>query len=190
MTPSKDKSGHYVYNASGLIYFRLALWSDGKEIEHTTAVTGQPGLQHLVKCADRQPGCDYPLGEGIYSLGDSDAMQTDRVNWASGKRYNYRGDWGEGLGPVWVGIHPDIKGRYRSRTLDYGIHEDSNQAYAPGSRGCCTLQDPNPATPDNERMIQVFGAEGKPGWFQRFDIRELHVDHGLGTMPKPQSYRL
>lgn len=87
---------------SGLIVFRLAVWEGKKELDHTWAVSGQPGRQNLRLARQRHPGSMEPLGEGIYSLGDPDAIR--KVNWASGIPGQYSGTFGPGLGPCWVAI--------------------------------------------------------------------------------------
>ncbi len=169
LTPGQAK------NAQGLILFRLALWVGTQEIDKVTAVSGQPGLQELVKAADREPSSGRPIGEGVYLLGDPDAV--NRVNWAH-RVGEFTGSFGRGLGPVWVGIHAPAGNPLGIRTHDYGIHQDDNQSSNPGTLGCVGIQGQK-GDADYTRLSQVVA------WFQQYDVQKLVVDYGLGTVYKP-----
>lgn len=168
LTPGQSQT------ASGLLIFRLGLWVDGKEADHTWAVSGQPGRQTLRKGRDRWPGSMEPIGEGVYDLGDSDAK--NRVNWASGQEGNFAGSFGSALGPAWIGIHP--RPGQGIRSYDFGIHADANQDWSPGTSGCVGIQEDTPGS--LARLKRVVG------WFSAYDVSKLEVDHGFGTVPKPK----
>lgn len=162
-------------NAQGLILFRLALWVGTQELDKVNAVSGQPGRQNLLKAKDRWPGSMQPLGEGVYALGDPDAV--NRVNWAS-RVGQFSGTFGPGLGPVWIGIHPPEGNPLGIRSFDFGIHQDDNQSVSPGTSGCVGIQGQK-GDADYARLSQVVG------WFQTYDVQKLVVDYGLGTVYKP-----
>lgn len=126
--------------------------------------SGAAGAQNLRLAADSRPGSYEPIPEGRYLLGDSDSI--DGVNWASGRVDNYSGSWGEGLGPVWIGIHP-VKGLRFSRVV-LGIHQDTGH---PGTAGCIGF----PLLDHLKDMIsRHFRSEDYP--------RLLVVDWGLGSV--------
>lgn len=162
-------------NSQGLILFRLGLWVGGKEVDKLTAVSGQPHNQTLMKCSDRVAGCEAPIGEGVYLLGDSDSVRG--MNWASDKPGDYSGSWGAGLGPVWIGIH--AAPGYPCDTHDYGLHADWNEPTAPGTLGCTGIQGPK-GPRDLTRLKQLVS------WFAEHAPKVYVVDYGLGTVPKPK----
>lgn len=173
-----------VQNSQGLELLRLALWKQdaGKpdvEVDHVTAVSGQPGRQNFLKAKDRWPGSMQPLGEAVYRLGDHDSQRG--VNWASGVVGSYSGSFGPGLGPVWVAILPKAPDKFGIRSFDFGIHQDDNEDYSPGTSGCCGIQGET-GPRDYGRLRRVVG------WFLSFTVEELVVDWGLGTVPRPEGH--
>ena len=153
-------------NQEGLLLLRLALWDQSREIDHVTAVSGQPGRQVLRRAIDSLPKSLEPIPEGEYTLGDPDADHG--VNWASGQVGDLSGNWGAGLGPVWIGIHPSNDNPSRREAL--GIHLDANESYSPGTSGCLGIQ----GTQRLQRLLEWFSG---PNW-----PRRLQVDWGLGTV--------
>jgi GH24 family phage-related lysozyme (muramidase) len=97
--------------------------------EEFLVVSGQGYAQNFRKFNDprSRPGNMEPIPEGSYAIED--------IAWASGKD-NYNGTFGEGLGPVWVGL-PAQQIMARSA---FGIHIDQNMSRAPGSAGCVVLE--------------------------------------------------
>ena len=165
-------------NSEGLMLFRLALWVGGQEVDHLTAVSGQPTNQALLTCTARAAGCQAPIGEGVYRLGDADAVR--RVNWASGRPGDFSGSFpvrGDGLGPIWIGIHPTPE--YPCDTTDYGIHPDWNESGSPGTLGCTGIQGET-GPRDLGRLKRLVS------WFDHNDIANYVVDHGRGTVPRPK----
>lgn len=154
-------------NAQGLLLMRLAWWKDGTEADHVTVVSGQPGHQVLRLAAESPARSFEPIPEGEYLLGDADAVRG--INWASGKVDDYSGSHGDGLGPVWVGIHPAAGNTSRREAL--GIHLDANEQFSPGTAGCIGVQ----GLARLQRLVGWFGAD----WPQR-----LQVDWGLGSVQR------
>lgn len=177
LTPSwaDEKRTQLVRDRHGLIAFRLALWVEGKEVDHMPVVSGQASNQVLLRCTNRVPGCAAPIGEGCYKLGDPDAIQ--RINWASGRPGDYSASFKAGLGPIWVGIHPAPG--YPCSTSDFGLHADWNaDGGYPGTLGCTGI--PTPAK-SLTRLKQL------ASWFAEHSPADYVVDHGFGTVPHPQA---
>lgn len=177
LTPSwtNEKKEALVLNRQGLIVFRCAFWKGGVERAHYPAVSGQHYNQVLLRCDQRVSGCAAPIGEGIYALGDPDAV--NGVNWARGVN-NWTGSHGPGLGPWWVGIHP-TKG-YPCDTLDYGLHSDFNEETSAGTLGCTGIQGEH--EPGDLIRLQSFNR-----FWQLYKPTRYVVDHGLGTVPRPDA---
>lgn len=158
-------------DSRGLQLLRLALWDDGREVDRILVVSGQRSAQVFRRGPDSQTGSDEPLPEGDYRLGDPDAI--NGVNWASGVPGNFAGDWGEGLGPFWVAVHPGPGLRTSRAAL--GIHLDANAEYAPGTIGCVGIR----SMTDLIRVASWFHDEDWP--------KTMVVDWGLGTVSKPEA---
>jgi len=120
--------------------------------EEFLVVSGQGYAQNFRKFNDprSRPGNMEPIPEGSYGIED--------IEWASGKD-NYSGSFGEGLGPVWVGL-PAQQTMARSA---FGIHIDQNMTRAPGSAGCVVLE-------------SVEQAKAVVAALRKFDPRTLVVD--------------
>lgn len=155
---------------SGLFRLKLERWDlNAMQVkDNLTVYSGAPGRQNFRLAADSPPISNEPIPEGRYKLGDPDAI--NGINWASGQVDNYTGSWGNGLGPVWVGIHP-LKGLLTSREA-LGIHLDANARTSPGSAGCVVV-------PDQSSLIHLVT------WFTKDYPRYLVVDWGLGSVKTP-----
>ena len=127
-----------------------------------TVNSGAPGRQHFRTGAQSQAGTLEPLPEGLWKIGD--------IEWAKGKD-NYSGSWGEGLGPAFIAL--DYVGPGKTGRSAIGIHIDSNAGRSPGTAGCVGV------TSEGDFRLLV-------SWLRETDPRELYVDWGLGTCPKPR----
>lgn len=143
----------------GLIHFRLAWWLRGTEKAHLPVVSGQPGAQVLRTAAEATPGRYEPIPEGVYRLGDADAPTG--VNRTAG-------DFGPGLGSIWVGVHPEA-GFGPERFI--GIHEDANSSTSPGTAACLGAM----SKKDMETIASWFVGPDRP--------KQLVVDYARGTVP-------
>lgn len=177
MTPSRDSRGVLIRDSVGLILFRLGLWVGGVEIAYFPVVSGQPAHQRLLTCDERPESDGSPLGEAEYDMGDSDAHDSFEINWAGGHG-NYSKVYSGGLGPFWVGLH--LRKGYNGLLDDAGIHCDWNEDEgAPGTLACVGIQGEESAR-DLDRAQEFVELQ------ERYHARVLVVDHGLGTVPKPQ----
>ncbi len=149
----------YQKESNGLEDLNLALMQGNQIVDKVTAVSGQPGKQYFRKAGDSISGSMEPLPEGKWSLGN--------VEWAGSGKGSYSGSWGEGLGPVWVSVNPEM---YTKRS-DIGIHWDYNASYSPGTSGCIGIINKS----DLQKVVS---------WFDNSltSPKETIVDWGLGTV--------
>jgi Bacterial pre-peptidase C-terminal domain len=149
----------YSKESNGLEDLNLALMQGNQVVDKVIAVSGQPGKQYFRKAGDSISGSMEPLPEGKWSLGS--------VEWASGGKGSYSGTWGEGLGPVWVSVNPEM---YTQRS-EIGIHWDYNASYSPGTSGCIGITNKS----DLQKVVS---------WFDNSltTPKETIVDWGLGTV--------
>jgi hypothetical protein len=142
---------------SGLVQLQLELVQGSKVVDKVAAVSGIPGKQAFRPPSQSQSGSMEPLPEGKWSLGSPE--------WASGKG-NFNGSWGEGLGPVWVSVEPQMS----TQRSDIGIHLDSNASYSPGTSGCIGVTSKS----DLQKVVSWFDNSLAP--------KTVVVDWGLGTV--------
>ena len=149
----------YRKESNGLEDLNLALMQGNQVVDKVIAVSGQPGKQYFRKAGDSISGSMEPLPEGKWSLGG--------VEWASGGKNSYSGSWGDGLGPVWVSVNPEMY----TRRSDIGIHWDYNASYSPGTSGCIGITNKS----DLQKVVS---------WFDNSLTapKETIVDWGLGTV--------
>ena len=149
----------YRKESNGLEDLNLALMQGNQIVDKVTAVSGQPGKQYFRKAGDSISGSMEPLPEGKWSLGN--------VEWAGSGKGSYSGSWGEGLGPVWVSVNPEM---YTKRS-DIGIHWDYNASYSPGTSGCIGITNKG----DLQKVVS---------WFDNSLTapKETIVDWGLGSV--------
>ena len=149
----------YRKESNGLEDLNLVLMQGNQVVDKVTAVSGQPGKQYFRKAGDSISGSMEPLPEGKWSLGN--------VEWAGSGKGSYSGSWGEGLGPVWVSVNPEM---YTKRS-DIGIHWDYNASYSPGTSGCIGITNKG----DLQKVVS---------WFDNSLTapKETIVDWGLGTV--------
>lgn len=164
LTPSRDAKGN-LYLENGLIAFRLGLWVNGKEIDSVQVNSGGLGRQDEINLktylsTNSLAGSMEPIPEYRYKLGGPEFAVPN----------SYTGSWGAGLGPVWFSIIPSPGGGNRS---EFGIHLDENRSYAPGSAGCVVA----PTVSALKKIVD---------WHSKYSFKELVVDHGLGTVSKPE----
>ena len=143
----------------GLELLRLQEVVDGIPMAELMVVSGAPGAQKFRKGRDSKTGSLEPLPEGRYGIED--------IDWKAGKD-NYQGNWGPGLGPVWVGIHYQAPGQTDRSAL--GMHLDENQGSNPGTAGCVGFR----SVADLQRFVTLLRAH---------DPQLLFVDWGLGSCP-------
>jgi hypothetical protein len=110
---------------AGLKVLNLGIGSDTFRV-----ASGARGRQTLRKPSDPRstPGNLEPIPQGRYHIGN--------IMFANGKD-NYEGSWGNGLGPVWIGLDADFSDDRGA----FGIHLDSNIGASPGSAGCVVVRD-------------------------------------------------
>lgn len=159
----------HVQNKEGLELLRMALWVDGKEHDHVTVVSGQPGRQEFRLGKDSLPGSMEPIPEGYYKLGS--------LAWV-GPSNDFTTVWNSGLGPVVVDIY-NAPGNFTKRA-ELRIHADWNESYAPGTAGCLGVQGQT-GDRDFARLKTVIG------WMRDFHPQDLEVDYNLGTIVHPKA---
>jgi lysozyme len=145
----------------GLELLTLRRIRDGIPMSELTVVSGAPGKQVFATGARSTAKSLTPLPEGRYRLGP--------VEWKGGEG-NWSASWGEGLGPVWVGLEYEAPGRTARSAI--GFHLDQNAPVAPGSAGCVVFR----SRGDLETFLGWLKADGA-------NLRHLYVNWGLGTCP-------
>jgi GH24 family phage-related lysozyme (muramidase) len=148
-------------NSNGLELLNLAYVVGGKAVRTLQVVSGAPGHQAFRKGVDSRSGSMEPLPEGRWGVSD--------IAWAGG-RDNYSANWGPGLGPASVPLRFLGPGSTERSAIE--MHFDANHGTSPGTAGCVGFQ--------SIADLQVF-----IGWLRKTDPRDLFVDWGLGTCPKP-----
>ena len=123
--------------------------------EYFIVASGAVGAQNFRKPNDplSVPGNLEPIPQGKYTIGI--------IYFAAG-RDNYTGAWGEGLGPVWIGL----TAQFSDDRGAFGFHIDSNISRAAGSAGCVVLQDEN----EMKRLVAAL---------RQHDPKTLSVEWGL-----------
>lgn len=110
---------------NGFRVFDLALYnSEGKKADAIPVLSGSALRQYsrFIHPSKDYAGSGNPLPEGIYDLGSLE----DSIS--SGKE-----SWGEGIGRYWISVDSRFNVNNRS---SFGIHDDDNREYSPGSAGC------------------------------------------------------
>ena len=143
-----------------LVMLCLERVKDGIPMDELLVVSGGPRNQFFRRGKDSKAKSMEPLPEGVYSVG--------QIEFKNGKD-NYAGTWGEGLGPVWIGIEYIRPGKTERSAL--GIHLDENVSYAPGTAACIGIR----SIDDLKKLVR---------WLRMDDPQTLLVDWGLGTCPK------
>jgi len=149
-------------DARGLEKLKLEYVKNGKSVGSLSVVSGAPGAQQFRTGARSRAGSLEPLPEGRWGIED--------IAWAKG-RDDYSGSWGPGLGPVSTPLRYLGPGSTERSAIE--IHIDSNARYAPGTAGCIGIS--------NEKDYRKFVE-----WLKDTDPRDLFVNYGLGTCPKPK----
>lgn len=128
-------------NANGLEVLRLALWENGKEVDHVRAISGAAGRQNFRTLANEVRQAFEPIPEGRYH-------QIGNPEWA-GTKNDYSTNWSPALGPVVIEIYGE---RAIMAHLDGG---------GPGSAGCvCPF-----TRAELKKMVSWWDA-GRPDWFE------------------------
>jgi GH24 family phage-related lysozyme (muramidase) len=148
-------------DARGLELLKLSYVVDGQSVGELAVVSGAPGHQAFRKGADSRSGSLEPLPEGRWVVSD--------IAWAGG-RDNYASSWGPGLGPASVPLRFLGPGTTERSAIE--MHFDANQGASPGTAGCVGFR----SIADLKTFI---------GWLRATDPRDLFVDWGLGSCPKP-----
>jgi GH24 family phage-related lysozyme (muramidase) len=148
-------------NGNGLEVLKLSHVVNGQAVASLQVVSGAPGHQVFRKGVDSRSGSLEPLPEGRWGVSD--------IAWAGG-RDNYSASWGPGLGPASVPLRYLGPGSTDRSAIE--MHFDANHGVAPGTAGCVGFQ--------SIADLQAFIA-----WLRQTDPRDLFVDWGLGSCPKP-----
>ncbi|NJN21797.1 MAG: glycoside hydrolase family protein [Leptolyngbya sp. RL_3_1] len=155
-TNAKDEFGCYK--------LRLAYIKNGQEIDHLMTCSGQARVQNFRTGPESASGSYEPLPEGQWHI--------HNIQWAGG-RDNYGAHWRSGIGAIKILL--TYEGPKFTRRTEIMIHRDKNRpphGNAPGTAGCIGLY----TIADCKRLVQ---------WLRDTDPRDLYVDWGLGTCPKP-----
>lgn len=148
-------------NGNGLEVLKLSHVVNGQAVASLQVVSGAPGHQVFRKGVDSRSGSLEPLPEGRWGVSD--------IAWAGG-RDNYSASWGPGLGPASVPLRYLGPGSTDRSAIE--MHFDANHGVAPGTAGCVGFQ--------SIADLQAFIA-----WLRQTDPRDLFVDWGLSSCPKP-----
>ena len=156
LTRTKKKDGR------GLELLRLQYVKAGQAVGTLEVVSGAPGAQQFRTGVESKAGSLEPLPEGRWGIED--------IAWAKGRKDDYSGSWGPGLGPASVPLRYLGPGHTERSAIE--IHYDANASMSPGTAGCIGMR----SVADLKTLI---------GWLRDTDPRDLFVDFGLGTCPKP-----
>jgi lysozyme len=152
-------------NAVGLVNLLLSLVDKGGAVvDSLPIISGQPWAQEFRTADVSHSGSMEPLPEGYWTVGD--------LEFASGVKGNYGGEWSSALGPVYVELNctsPTGRG-------DIGIHLDANAEESPGTAGCVGIPKAGADDLDNLRKFV--------GWFANSAEapERLVVNWGLKTV--------
>ena len=147
---------------SGLNLLELNYYEQGAKVESIKVVSGAPGHQFFRTGAASRAGSLEPLPEGQWYVHD--------IIWGNG-RDNFTGEpFGPGLGAVSTPL--SYEGPGETERGDIEIHIDANRELAPGTAGCIGV-------------LTVADYRTLVSWLRRSDPRQLYVDWGLGSCPKP-----
>ncbi|MFM1843783.1 MAG: hypothetical protein RLZZ490_2526, partial [Cyanobacteriota bacterium] len=154
----------------GCFALKLDYYKDGQLKDSMNVCSGAPSRQFFRTGPNSVPKTLEPLPEGKWHIGN--------IKWAGGlaNKDDYSGRFsfpgaGSGVGPVSVPL--DYVGPKSTRRSAIEIHIDWNRRKgAPGTAGCIGMY----TTGDYQRFVR---------WLRETDPRDLYVDWGLGTCPKP-----
>ncbi len=146
----------------GLYILILEYIKNGKVKDSLNVCSGQRNKQHFRKGPDSIPMSMTPLPEGKWYI--------NNIEWAGGKDKYYGAVFNYGIGPVTVPI--DYKGPNYTRRSGIEIHIDWNHPPYTGTAGCVGIY----TVADYKRFVT---------WLRDTDPRDLYVDWGLGSCPKP-----
>ena len=156
LTKTQRKDGYGCY-VLNLQYFKDGEFKDAIEV-----CSGQPKKQFFRIGRKSIAGSAEPLPEGKWFIHD--------IRWAGGKD-NYDGKiHASGIGPVTIPL--DYVGPDKTGRSAIEIHIDWNRKQFPGTVGCIGVY----TKADYKRLVS---------WLRDTDPRDLFVDWGLGTCPKP-----
>ncbi|MFQ4136714.1 glycoside hydrolase family protein [Nodosilinea sp. PGN35] len=162
LTKTNSKDCH------GCFELRLAYIKNGKEVDAMMVCSGQPNKQLFRIGRESKAGSYEPLPEGKWGMRN--------IEWKAGKdNYSLTNSWAAGVGPVRIWL--DYKGPGTTERSAILIHLDSNRpphGRCPGTAGCIGIYN----VADFKRLVT---------WLRDTDPRDLYVDWGLGTCPKPAS---
>jgi lysozyme len=149
----------------GLYQLKLDYIKNGQLKDSMLVCSGVASRQFFRTGPNSKAGSLEPLPEGKWSI--------QNIKWAGGKD-NYYGKTfavkGNGVGPVSTPVEyvgPKTTGRSAIE-----IHIDWNRSPAPGTAGCVGMY----TIADYQRFVR---------WLRETDPKDLYVDWGLGTCPKP-----
>jgi GH24 family phage-related lysozyme (muramidase) len=149
-------------SSAGLNLLELSYHQQVSNVGAIKVVSGAPGHQFFRTGAASKAGSLEPLPEGQWYVHD--------IIWSNGKD-NYSAEpFGPGLGPVSTPL--SYEGPGETERGDIEIHIDANRELSPGTAGCIGV-----LNVDDYRTLV--------SWLRRSDPRQLYVDWGLGSCPKP-----
>jgi lysozyme len=148
----------------GCFVLELAYFKDGQRKDLLEVCSGAPRKQVFRIGVASQSGSLEPLPEGAWRIGD--------IEWAEGKD-KYDGKiWNVGLGPAKIRLEYVGPGKTSRSAIEIHIDWNRRGARGAGTAGCIGILN----VADHRRLVS---------WLRDTDPRELFVDWGLGTCPKP-----
>jgi GH24 family phage-related lysozyme (muramidase) len=139
----------------------LQLMNNGRVVDQIVAWSGAPGAQEFIDPRHDYPGSLRPLPPGRYRVGLVEVAAS--------------GSFGEGLGRIWIGLHPLNPPNARS---NFGIHLDANMGTSPGSAGCIVTKNEQ----DLQRVVGWLKQRNRPEFLDCVHI--LGGNPGAQTVPK------
>lgn len=133
----------------GLIQFTLTGLA-GENTQSWSVYSGARGAQEIDKPERDWPGSNRPIPHGAYKLGPIERHPS--------------GNWGPGLGPIWIDLVPILP---KNRRSAIGLHLDANFRSSPGSAGCVVHPE--------LKIIESICA-----WISRYKPQHIVVDYGFG----------
>jgi lysozyme len=147
----------------GAVVLSLQYFKKGQIQDQLHCCSGQPRKQIFRKAQHSKAGSGEPLPEGLWRIGD--------IQWAGGKD-NYDGrTFSNGIGPVTIPLDFVSPGTTERSAIE--IHLDWNRSKGyPGTIGCIGF-------------YEVHHYRKLVSWLRDTDPRDLFVDWGLGSCPRP-----
>ncbi len=146
-----------------LCQWLLQLTNNGRVVDQIVAWSGALGTQEFIDPKHDYPGSLRPLPPGRYRVGLVEVAAN--------------GSFGEGLGRIWIGLHPLNPPNARS---NFGIHLDANMGTSPRSAGCIITKNER----DLQRVVGWLKQRNRPEFLDCMHI--IGGNPGAQTVPKSE----